>query len=316
MKSHILRSALVLLVIFISLSVLVFSQEKNSGKTIDDSRLVRINLLIADEKGLYINDVNLDKIKLYEDGVEQKILTVEKKTPLSLGIIMDNSGSVRKRLGELTFAGKILTTNLLDGDEAFVIRFVGRETIEIVQDWTSKKKDLSDAIDLMYVEGGQSAVIDALYLSAEKMIGRAKTGTTKRYALVLITDGDERDSYYTLKDFSKLIAGNEMQVFVLAFPNPEFSYDSQEVAERLVRKIVKKTGGTYYTIRKTKKNDLDKEELVKALKATVFELRSQFVLTYAPTNKDTDRLKRKLRVEVGPGPDGEKRTVTLRESFT
>lgn len=300
---------LFLIPFFFLLTDNVFSQKQDSP-----IREVKINLMVSDEKNNSIEDIKPEEVKLYENGVEQKITKFEKKIPLNLGIVVDNSGSMRTRINETILAASTLISNLLEGDESFLIRFVNSDKIEVSQDWTSDKQQLKEAAQNMFIEAGQSAVIDALYLSAEKIIERAQKDDTKRYALVLISDGYELDSFYKLKDVMKLLEGKNVQIFSLAII--ETDKIPKEKVEGLIRKITLKTGGAAYYPKRWKKEKGDENELVKALKALIFELRSQYLISYVPTNKNFEEEKRKLKVVISDNANGEKRHAILRESFT
>ncbi len=298
--------------------LLVFSvlSQPDSEKKMKQSGEVRVNLLVLNPDGSKSLDVALSDIKLFEDGKEQKVTRIEARSTVNLGLIVDNSGSVNKRLKEIAFACSIPIHNMLEGDEAFIIRFVGRNSIEVVEDWTSKKPDLLDGIENMYVEGGQSAVIDALYLAMEKMIERAKKEPIKHNALVMITDGDDRNSYYSLKDIEKLLIGQDVQVFVIGFPNKSLPDSVHRVANSTTKKIAKKTGGASFTIMNSKKADEVKDAIINAMRSITYELRSQYVIYYRPTNGDHEELTRDLKVEVTPNKNGQPRTAILPAGFS
>ena len=99
--------------------------------------------------------------------------------------MIDNSGSLRLQLEKVIEASKIIVSTNRPDDETSIIRFVSRDKIEIVQDFTSNKTDLNDALDNLFIEGGQTAIIDAVYLAAEKVNEYEKTRdrTTKNAAL-------------------------------------------------------------------------------------------------------------------------------------
>lgn len=232
MTTIIYLSTLLALTLFSSFT---FAQSDPKVKTNRSDSEVRINLRVTNSDDYLVNDVELKDIKLYEDGLEQHIAKLEKRLPLNMGIVVDNSGSMRRRLSEAGTAGATLVANMSDGDEAFVVRFVSRDKVSIEQDWTLDKNELRGPFQNAFVEGGQSSVIDALYLSAEKIVERARKDPSKRYALVLISDGEERDSYYQFKDVMKMLDGSGVQVFSIALIDPKFSSETKIKSEGLTQ---------------------------------------------------------------------------------
>ncbi len=137
---------------------------------------VKANVLVLDSKDQFIDDLKLEDFKIYEDGVEQKLVKLVKKEPvLNLGLVIDNSGSVRFQLDDVIFFGQTIAENLQPKDEAFVVRFISKDKITIEQDWTSSKLRIQDTLNNLYVEGGRTAMIDAL-VSFGEQIDRTRKG--------------------------------------------------------------------------------------------------------------------------------------------
>jgi Ca-activated chloride channel homolog len=292
---------------------LAFSQGKKEKDKKPESKPIEIkaNLLVMDAKNNYANDIKQEDVKIFEDGVEQKITYFAKKEPiLNTGILMDNSGSIRTLLDEFTMVGSTIVNNLRDADEAFVIRFIDSDKIEVIEDWTFDKAKLNEALANMYVEAGQSAVLDAVYLAAQKILERESKDKNKRYAIFMVSDAEDRDSYYKFDNVLKLFKGTDLQVFLLSYA--ENAPKAKKKARKLSHLLTLETGGTTYTLDKKH----TKDELIEVLKKIVLELRSNFVVGYTSTNLKRDGLPRKLRVELADGSKGEKRQALIRDGFT
>lgn len=224
--------------------------KSKDGKSALQPVEVRVNLMVLDADGKFA-DVKPEELKLFEDGVEQKIAYFAKKEDaLSIGLVVDNSGSMRRNLDEAMRIASAIASNLRAQDEAFIVRFVDSDTIEMIQNWTSDKKELNSAIEGLYVEGGQSAIIDAIYLSAETMLEREKQNKSRRYALLLISDGEELDSYYKAREMFALFKGSDAQIYML-------SYAAQaplapKKATKLSVQLAFETGGATYILDKRK----------------------------------------------------------------
>lgn len=305
---------IVSLVSLVLLPIGITAQDKKSDKKDKDAKQtpveIKANVLVSDEKNQLVGDVKKEDIKVFEDGTEQKITYfAEKKPVLNLGIIVDNSGSMRPSFDEIIRACSYVATNLRDMDEAFIIRFVDRTMIEIVENWSSDRSKLIDACNRLYIEGGQSAVLDAVYLSAEKLLERAKEDTSKRYALLLISDVEERDSYYDFAQTVNLFKETDSQLFILSYA--ELAPKKKKFARSLSHSLSLETGGTIYTLDKKHK----REELQKALEKIIIEMRSNYVIGYTPTNQNRDGLPRKLTVQIADDADGNKRSGLMREEY-
>jgi VWFA-related protein len=144
-------------------------------ETLDPDSIVRINaelvqlhVRVIDRNNRPINDVPKAAFHVFEDGVPQTIENfTREEVPISYGLAVDTSGSLRSQLQSVIDAGKTIINANKPGDETFLVRFISSDNIETVQDFTDKKDLLLEGLDNFYVEGGQTAVIDAVYLTAE-----------------------------------------------------------------------------------------------------------------------------------------------------
>jgi len=238
---------------------------------------------------------------------------------MHVGLVVDNSGSMRTTIENAITASKLVIANLQDGDGSFVVRFINSEKVEVIQDHTTNKNELIEAIDNLYIEGGQSAVFDGIYLAAEKVVGWEKKLPNHRFAIVLISDGEDRASYYDLDQTLAVVKGSGLQVFPLFFTGlltDKYKPDTKEKfglsnSIRLARILALQTGGTASFI-EGKPTDI---ALLAALKPILIELRSQYVISYESTNPKRDGLERKLTVEIADGPMASKRKGLIRSGF-
>jgi Ca-activated chloride channel homolog len=299
-------------IILLVFSITAFTQKKDEIKPLE----IKTNLLITDSKNLFANDVKQEDLKVFEDGVEQKITYFAKKTSANVGFVVDNTGSMRTQLEIILDTGNLVAANLSDTDSAFVVRFVDSSKITVEQDWTSNKMLLKRAFAGMYVEGGASAVADAVYLAAEKLNEKKKDETTKNI-IVLISDCDDRDSFYKQKQVIEILKKSNVQVLVLAFfdaltPEYTISANSKQNAQNLANIFAVETNGSVFLLKYSKK---DKEQLIDTIKKVVYEIRSQYEIGYTSTNLKQKDVERKIVVEVANDSKGEKRLVFMRDKI-
>ncbi|HRI04867.1 MAG TPA: VWA domain-containing protein [Pyrinomonadaceae bacterium] len=305
--------------LLIILSALISINAQDGKKTLNTFD-VETNLLVFDDKEGYVSGVKQSDIKVFEGDVEQKLTSFKQlEQAFDVVIVADNTGSVRSQLDDIANIGKIIVANLRAEDNAQLIRFVGREQVEILQAWTNKKADLYEGLDNMYVEAGPSAVLDALYLASEDLIKRSAQTPNRRFAVVLISDGEDRNSYYAEKDLFKLLDNSPAQIFTITLTKELPKSWWGQVPNRktvgtvvkFVNKIAAVTGGTSFILREKS----TKDDVYNSLRALLIELRSQYVIKYISTNVTKDNNVRKLTVTVADGPNGEKRKAYFKDTI-
>jgi Ca-activated chloride channel family protein len=280
---------------------------------------VRLNVIVTDkESNNLVADLRKEDFRVEEDGVPQTITSfAREELPVSYALVVDNSGSTRTVLEHLINAGGNLIAANKPADEAMIVRFVSSDKISVMQDFTGNQTALMRALDGMFVEGGQTALVDAVYMSAEKVGERRKDESERRRALILLSDGEDRLSYYKLSELQKLLRQNDVQVFVVGLVailpnNPGFTRKSaQEKARILLDTLAEESGGHAFYPKNVK-------ELQDAIGAITRELRTQYVIGYQPSNTARDGKFRKIQVKLNEAAGGgaAKRTVRVRAGYS
>ncbi len=160
-------------------------------------------------------------------------------TAISYGIVVDNSGSYRTLLGSVIDLSKDIVEENKADDEAFLVRFVGSDRIKILQDFTDSKASLHDAADEMFIEGGLTALLDAVYFSAKYLAENAKNEANRKKILVLITDGEERKSEIKADELLKYLKEQQIKVYAVALAD-------EKVSQKVLDRLTKETGGKKY----------------------------------------------------------------------
>ena len=287
---------------------------------LDDDSIVRINaelvqlhVRVIDRNNRPINNVPQGDFRVFEDGVAQKIETfTREEVPISYGLAVDSSGSLRSQLQSVIDAGKTIINANKPGDETFLVRFISSDKIETVQDFTDSKEMLLDGLDTFFVEGGQTAVVDAVYLSAEHVSDYKKGDPSdrRRRALIVITDGEDRDSFYKQEQLFARLREDDVQIFVIGFVN-ELDKEAgfirkspREKAVNLINKLASETGGRAFFPESI-------SDLPQIANEIIRDLRTQYVISYNPTNKAQDGSYRAIKVSVNQ-TESEKRIALTR----
>jgi len=280
-----------------------------------DTELVNLNVRVVDRNNRSIANLNQNDFTVYEDNVPQKIEFFSKsEVPTNYAMVIDNSGSMRLQLDKVIEASKIIVNTNRADDETSIIRFVDSEKIEITQEFTNSKADILESLDNLYIEGGPTAIIDAVYLAAERVDQYEKSrnpNDRKRRALVLVSDGEDRDSFYKEQQLFELLRESDVQIYAVGFVN-ELSKEGgfigkspQGKARAFLERLAKETGGKVYF-----PNSLS--ELNGIAQDIANELRTQYSIGYLPAGDKKDATYRAIKVTIADGPNKEKRIAITR----
>lgn len=282
------------------------------GKSAETPFDVRLNLSVLDAAGRPVAGLRAEDFRVTEDGAAQQVTNLARhEAPPVFGIVADNSGSLRHLMDAVVGFGHLLVEGSDPRSEIFVERFVSSDRILLMQDFTTSRAALARALDEMYVEGGQSAITEAVYLAAEHMAERKdETQPARRRALVLITDGEERASDRRTEELLAKLRETGVQVFVLGLTKAvKLQTMSPERAAAYLNRVALESGGALYLPDK-------KADLAPFARDILSELNAPYTLAFTPSNQKRDGSTRKLAVTVADAPDGTPRRVVVRGSYT
>jgi VWFA-related protein len=260
---------------------------------------------VRDKKQL-IPNLNKEDFVVTEDGVPQEIryFSRETDTPLTMGILVDTSGSQQNVLRiEQEQADAFVGQVVRPKDLAFILHF--DLEVELLQDLTGDKRLLARAIDETVINAGAQGptpgtlpsaniggthLFDAIYLSANDVL----KGEIGRKVLILLTDGEDQGSRVKLD--VALEAAQKSDIIIYAvdvvdrafyrFRGMGFSGDS------VLKKACGETGGRVIRVEKPR-------EVAAGFQEIADELRTQYFLGYSPSNTKHDGTFRKIQVRVG-----------------
>ena len=279
-----------------------------------NTELVTLNVRVIDRNNRPIDNVKQNEFRVFEDGEPQPIeFFAKEEVPIIYGLAVDTSGSLRSQIQSVIDASRIIITSNKPGDETFIERFISSDKIEIVQDFTADKNLALDGLDSLYVEGGQTAVIDGVYLAAEH-VAKYKKGDDndrRRRAMIVITDGEDRNSFYKEDQLFARLREEDVQIYVIGFVT-ELEKEAgfirkspRQKAINLLNKLASETGGRAFYPQSL-------SELPQIANEIVRDLRTQYVLAYNPTNKARDGSYRAIKVTVTESASPEKRIALTR----
>jgi Ca-activated chloride channel homolog len=276
-----------------------------SGPITQAQQDVKLNVIVTDASGQPIKDVSKEDFQILEDGVPQTISFFSKdEVPVSYCLVMDTSGSFTGDvLGQAVEMTKVLINNSRPTDETCLIRFIGSDRIEKLQEFTTNRKALFEGLDDLILDYGKSAIIDAVYIAVQHTAQyKSEEDLAHRLrAIILITDGKEMDSYYKKSQMLELLRKERVQVFAIGVAKGSkktggiTSPDKKAVS--FLSSLAEETGGRAFF-----PNSLP--ELLSLSKDLKSYLHNQYIVGYSSTNKDQKNYRTvKVAISVIAGRD-------------
>jgi VWFA-related protein len=242
--------------------------------------------------------------QVFEDGVKQNIISFQHTDlPVSIGLIVDNSGSMSKKRPAVNKAALDLVEASNPEDEAFVVNFSDEAYID--QDFTSNVNKLRDGLSHIESRGG-TALYDAVVASADKLVADAKR---PKQVLVLITDGEDNASTLTLDQTIRRVqelSGPVIYTIGLLFGD-EMSRSEVRHARRALELLSNETGGIAFFPKSMEQVDEIAAEVAR-------DIRSQYTIGYHSTKASTEPGFRRVTVSAEAAGMG-KLTVRTRTGY-
>ena len=263
-----------------------------------DVQLVSMGFLVRDQAGKLVPTLEKDAFEVFENKQKQEIrnFSREEKMPLTLGLIVDRSGSQDQFEQENVYAAVTFFRSILRAqDQAFVVSFGNR--IRLTHDLSSELNSLERGLKLMKKEyeraprlgpavnrSGGSAVLDAAYWSAREKL----KGVSGRKALIMIGDGKENASEMSLVDLIDLLQNEDILFYGL--DNGGATTEENRRLRNRMPAIADESGGRVF--------DTNKVPMRKAFEEIEQELRTLYTLGYATTNPARDGRYRKVEIRA------------------
>ena len=277
------------------------------------NQTVKLNVLVTDSAGRAITDLRQEEFRVMEDGKQQTITSFSREElPVSYGLVVDSSGSMRTLLNEITTAGRNIVESNKPGDEAFVMRFTDSDNIQIEQGFTTNRSALAEAVDNIYVEGGLTAVMDAVNRSIDflKKYRRNEEGVRRRNAVILISDGEDRGSRARNQEaLLNRLREEDVQFFIIGLSKISNLQGSRDKAADLLTRMAEVSGGRVFFPKSPAEIPAIADEITR-------DLHTQYVIGYTPTGGATrDGSFRKVQVTVPDSQSRKKLNVIARPGY-
>jgi VWFA-related protein len=284
--------------------IFIFGSLTILAQTPENKEPVKFNLIVTDNDKNFVNDLSKDDISLFIDGKAQPDFTLEKETlPLLYMISIDNSNSMSFLLDDVKKSVKTMIGQNQTGDLAALMRFIGKDKIQVTDKFSSDKEYLFKNLEMFQTERGKTAVIDALCKSVEIISGQIKGRANYRQIVVIISDGEDRDSAKSLTQLSKLLTENNVQVFFVGLvieldqEGGLIGKSAGNRAREFIENIAGESGGAAVFPEKI-------EDLPKIADQIVNQMRTQFVVKIPPGANLANK-----KIEIKPAKNSSKRKL-------
>ncbi|MCU1287047.1 MAG: von Willebrand factor, type [Acidobacteriales bacterium] len=267
-------------------------KSKDDYTFVKDVEEVTLYATVVDPKNHLVTNLDRNAFVVYEDGQPQRITSFRHDdVPVSMGILIDNSGSMRDKRPAVNQAALNLVRASNPQDELFVVNF--NDDAFLDQDFTSNVELLREALERIEARGG-TAVYDAVIAAANQL---AKGAKLEKKALLVITDGEDNASRDTLEQAVKRVqddAGPTVYTIGILGNDRE-----SKRARRALERLSVETGGIAYFPK-----DLGEVDAIS--RAVAHDIRNQYTIGYKPTRPQSQGGFRNVRVEAR-GADGRSR---------
>ena len=295
-QSHLRRLLLLLPFSLFSISLLAQDQDATFRS---DTRLVVLHASVVDSKGKLVTNLPKEAFKVTENGQPQQLRVFRREdVPVSLGLIVDNSGSMRNKRQKVEAAALAMVKESNPRDEVMVVNY-NDEAYEDVP-LTSDVKKMEEGLQRIDARGG-TAMYDAVAMTIDRL---KQKGKRDKKVIMLITDGNDNASLTKLEQLLRKVSSEDVVIHCIGLLEEEERTAARK-AKRAVEAMATATGGLFFFPK-------DLAEVERISLEVAQDIRNQYVLAYSPTNQTLDGSFRTIKVTAN-GPN--KPTVRTRSGY-
>jgi Ca-activated chloride channel family protein len=235
---------------------------------------VVLNCTVLDHKRELVNDLKTGNFKVFEDKTPQIVISLQHRdTPVSIGLVIDNSGSMSSKRAAVVSSALDLVKASNPQDETFVINFSDQAYLD--QDFTTDLGQLQNGLSHLSL-AGSTALYDTVVTAADKM---ERSATRPRKVLIVISDGDDNSSKLTLEDAVHRV--QDMQGPIIYSIGLLFAGDKSRRARHDLQTLSNETGGIAFFPESLKDIDSVAAEVAR-------DIRNQYAIAYHSTRPSTE----------------------------
>ena len=252
-----------------------------------DTRVVDLHATVVDKNGHLVTNLPIEAFTVYENGALQHIRSFKREdVPVSMGLIVDNSGSMRDKRAKVEAAALALVKDSNPEDEVFVVNFNDEAFIDLPhgKDFTSDITEMEEALTRIDSRGG-TAMRDAI----QKSIVHLKEKAHKdKKVLVVVTDGNDNSSVVSLENLVKASEQSGVLIYSVGLLSEEERREAKR-AEKALDALAEATGGEAFFPK-------DVSEVERIAHQVAHNIRNQYSIVYTPANQAMDGTFRQIKV--------------------
>jgi len=249
---------------------------------------VVLHTTVLDDRQRFADGLKLENFRVYEDKAEQKLSVFRREdVPVSMGLVIDNSGSMRDKRPRVNEAAITLVQSSNPQDEAFVVNFNDDFYLDLDKDFTNSIADLKEALERIDARGS-TALYDAIIGSLDHL----KKASKDKHVLLVVTDGEDNSSRNSLEKTVREIQKTDTVIYTIGLLSQESKKNAKK-ARRALEEMAKASGGVAYFPENV-------EDVHNICEQVAHDIRNQYTLAYYPTNSRRDGTFRNVTVEVIP----------------
>ncbi len=254
-----------------------------------DTRLVVLHASVVDKRGKLVTNLNREAFKVFENGQPQQVKIFRREdVPVSLGIIIDDSGSMSTKRTRVEAAALAMVRESNPQDEVFIVNFNDDAFLDVP--FTSDPRKLEQGLARIDSRGG-TAMRDAINMSLDYMKQEAKKD---KKVLLVITDGNDNASTATLEKLVARSNQSDTLIYAIGLFTDEEKHEAMK-ARRALRELTNETGGLAFYPK-------DVNEVQALAVEIAHDIRSQYTIAYTPSIQALDGSYRQIKVTVdAPG---------------
>ena len=266
-----------------------------------DVDVVLLDVSVKDSRGGFASGLEKDHFRVLENNREQKISVFSAQDiPVTVGLVVDNSGSVRPKRPEIVTAALTFVTQSHPQDEVFVVNFNDQVSFGLPADvkFTDNLQLLRTAL-LNNAARGRTALYDAL----KQALDHVQDGRRDKKTLVLISDGGDNASDTTEDEIFRLAEESLVTIYTIGIFNP----DDKDKNPGFLKRLAAITGGEAFMPGEI-------SQLVPVCEKIAKDIRNRYTIGYTPDDRNFDGKVRKLKV-LAAAPDRGKLSVRTRTHY-
>jgi VWFA-related protein len=253
-----------------------------------DVNLVVLHTTVLDDRGKFVDGLKEENFRVFEDKAEQKLSVFKREdVPVSMGLVVDNSGSMRDKRPRVNEAALTLVQASNPQDESFVVNFNDDYYLDLDKDFTSSIPELKEALERIDARGS-TALYDAIIGSIDHL----KKGHKDKKVLLVVTDGIDNVSRNTLEKTVREVQKANVVIYSIGLFSDEKGNERKK-AMRALKDISTASGGVAFFPENV-------DDVHNICDQVARDIRNQYTLGYYPTNTKKDGTFRAVQVDIIP----------------